>query len=115
MQLQTELAVKAASAQRFLRWDAATAAAAAALEAHQREAGFVPLLTAAQLQLLGMLLAIHHYSACIRLQQRAQQPGRQGGASTTASASCSCSLATRPPFTASRCSCSVPAQHQLRW
>ena len=65
------LGAKAGLAQRFVRWDASTAAAAAALEAHQRAAGFLPLLTAAQLQVLGTLLAIYHYRTCMSLQVQA--------------------------------------------
>lgn len=54
----------AAAAQRYVRWDAGTAAAAAALEAHQHAAGFQLLLTAEQLQALGTLLALWHCESC---------------------------------------------------
>mgnify|MGYP001810821497 CR=1 FL=1 len=61
----------------FVRWDADMATAAAALEAAQRAKRFEPLLTAAQLQLLGTLLALAHYSACIQYQAEMQQAGQQ--------------------------------------
>lgn len=63
--------------QRYVRWDASTAAAAAELEAHQHAAGFQPLLTAAQLRQLGTLLAMQYLENCGNCMARAQAAGER--------------------------------------
>ena len=76
--LSPEISERLAEAwQRYVRWDAGMAAAAAELEAHQRTAGFEPLLTAAQLQVLGTALAVQHCHTCDAFMLRAQQAGQQ--------------------------------------
>ena len=95
----------AGSSQRWVRWDASTAEAAAALEAYQRAAGFDPLLTAAQLREVATLLAMQHSENCGNLLQQAEQagvpydlshgnPGQQLW--RPAAACCSCSLTALP-------------------